>query len=149
MQRITAAAVPLILTDGTHLRFSPLTDKDTEEIDEWISARIINTARNSFTASMSQVERNEILDVAIRQAAKTTITTHEGLVMLTTIPGMAFVCWLSLRKEHPTFTVEKVQDLLTQPGNLDRFNSVLYNTNGLGEQESKKVKRVRVKKKRR
>ena len=136
MQRITGAAAPLILADGTQLRFSPLTDRDTEEIDEWLGARIINTARNSFTPSTSQAERDELLAVAMRQAVKTTFATQAGVELLATIPGMAFVCWLSLRKEQPHLTVPKVMELLVNAENLDRAKDVFRHVNGLGKMPS-------------
>ena len=107
-----------------------------------VERAVINTARQSFTPQTLQSERDELLAIAMRQAVKTTFTTPDGLAMLSTIPGMAFICWLSLRKEHPDFTVGKVQTVLTDADNLDRANTVFKRVNGLtGESESKKVKR--------
>ena len=149
MQRITGAAVPLTFKDGVTLQFSPLTDKDTEEIDEWLRARIIQIARNSFTPLTSVEERGELLQAALRQAAVVTYTSQTGLEMLASVVGITFICWLSVRKEHPKITIDDLYkrfiDEDTGPENINRANEAFNHVNFSDGGPSKKAQRAKQK----
>lgn len=152
MQRVTGAATPLTLKDGTTLRFTPLTDKDTEEIDEWLRSRIIEMARGTFTASTSAADRAELLAVAMKQATKTTYTTFDGIEMLATIPGITFICWLSVRRDHPEITIADLRKHFTDDEsgthNVALTNDAFNHVNFSAGKTPKKARRARVKKSR-
>lgn len=116
---ITAAAAPLNLK-GVEYSVSPLSDRDCEELNNWIRARLISIARKSFTSDMDQEARDELLGAAVREAGKIDFMTGRGFRDLTTPEGCCRMLYQSLRRHHPGITVEAVKALLYTDGKPDR-----------------------------
>jgi hypothetical protein len=142
MARMTAASIPITFKDGTTYQFSPLTDKSIDEIDEWIQAKVIETARNSLKPDTPQAEREETLRIAMQESQKVSFLNDDGLTLLATIPGMTYLCWISLRKEHPEVKLSDLRDILSDPENLTILNEKFHKVN-YREPIAKKVLRAK------
>jgi hypothetical protein len=66
--------------------------------------------------------------------------------MLATIPGLSYLCWLSMRKEHSEITLEKLTEQLQVQENVDIVNFTFRKVNNLPDQPLKKVRRAKQKK---
>lgn len=143
---MTAASVPLTLKDGTQFRFSPLTDKDVDELEAWVRHRIVHLARESLTAEASAAEREETLTIALTEATKVSIYSPEYAQLLATVPGMLRILWQSLKREHPELTEEKLRHYISDPENIMLINEAFAAVNIPKEPKIKKVYRARKKK---
>ncbi len=143
--RLTAAAAPLKFDDGTSYQFSPLTDKDMDELDEWLQARLIENARNSLDDKMTQAERDETMSLAMRESLTVSFVTGQGARMLSTLPGMVRLCWQSIKKCHPNVTEAQLREKLLKPGNLDSVNDAFEKVNSLNERSAPSKNRRRAK----
>lgn len=122
---LTGACTPLSL-NGKEYRASPLSDKDISELDEWVQTLTIRRAQAALTDSMSTAERQELLQVAIREASAMTWVGGHGARMLATVDGMSRLVWQMLKKEHRDLTPDFVrQELIKNPrGNIEEANRV-------------------------
>jgi hypothetical protein len=144
MARMTAASVPITFADGTTYQFSPLTDKSIDEIDEWLQAKVIETARHSLKPDTPKEEREETLRIAVQESQKVSFLNDDGLLLLATVPGMTFLCWLALRREHPEVTQEQLRDKLSDASNILIVNEKFAHVNKR-EPLLKKVRRAKPK----
>lgn len=115
----TAAAAPLILK-GVEYRVSPLTDRDQEEINNWLRSRMIEVARSALTPSMDQDSRDEILGAAMREAAKLDFMAGRGIKELMGPAGICRLLYQSLRREHPGIQPDQAKQLLFTDGKPDK-----------------------------
>lgn len=127
--RVTAAATPLVMNDGTRLQFSPLTDRDIDEIDEWLQARVIDNAQRSLGPSLSQAERDEVLSAAARESLTISMVSPIGARMLATIAGMTRLLWQSVKRNHPEVTEDDLRRHMSNPDNIHRVNTAFAKTN--------------------
>jgi hypothetical protein len=155
--RLTAAATPVkfIQDNGEETQeywISPLTDKDFDEIDEWLQARLLSIARKSLPPEATREEREELLSIATREAAKITWTMPAGRQSMSTIPGIAHIAWVSLRKRHPGITEDYLRELFfVDLENLKRADDAMGVVNSpmiksaeeITNNEAKKAKRQR------
>jgi hypothetical protein len=144
--RVTAVPIPIVFNDGSTYQFSPLTDKDLDELDEWMQSRLIEAARRSLSKSASQEERDETLRVAMREATKLTFLSPDGARMIATLPGMTHLCYLSLRKCHPDVDEPSLHKLLSDPENLSILNEKFDRANHVSNGKIKRKNRPRAKK---
>ena len=104
MPDVTAASYPLTL-NGITYSLSPLTDRDIEEVNNWLRASVINMARDSLTSDMSKDERSEILGVAMKEARSLSWMHGEGSKIITqSIDGVSRVMYQGVVKNHPNVT---------------------------------------------
>src|SRR5262245_27878111 len=143
MGRITGAAVPITFSDGKSYEFSPLTDRDIDELDEWVQARIIDMARKSLPPTATLRDREETISLAIREAAQTSISNN--LQVLSSVRGLARVAYYSIRKRHSDVTEEYIRSLFAEDReNIDRVTVAFHRANALtgietnGEADSSK-----------
>jgi len=127
--RMSAAATPITFADGVTYLFAPLTDRQIDQIDEWLQAHVIDVARASLSPEDTPEERDETLTIAMREARKLSLMTTDGIRLLATIPGMTFLCWLSLRREHPEVSQDELRTRLMDPANLERVNGAFLKVN--------------------
>lgn len=145
---LTAADVPLIL-DGKELHFSPFTDKDIAELDLWVRAEFIKTARASLEPAMSQLEREETLTVAMRAASGLSWMSGQGAQMMGTVTGMARLAYQGVKRNHPEITCEWLQKQLFDIKNVDAVRAAFEAANHLPEDEPSDSKKPKKKKNRR
>jgi hypothetical protein len=126
---LSAAPVPIVFSDGSEYLFAPLNDRDTDTIDQWLQSHFIEVARKSLTATATPQEREETLLLAMREAQKINFLTMDGVESLATLNGMTFICWLSLRKNHPDVTQEQLREKLTNPANMECVNQAFARVN--------------------
>lgn len=136
--RITAAATPIRLEipgddDRTlELQMSPLTDRDTDELDNWVQYKIVELARQSV-ANASPAEREQTIQVALQQAQTMSWTNGSGTAALATASGKARLLWQSVRKQHPAVTEEQLRPYFRYQPNIDRLLECWKQLNGLKE----------------
>ena len=146
--RITAASVPIKFNDGVEYLYSPLTDKDIDEMDEWLQARSIENARNSLAPGLSAEERQETLSIAIRDSLGITMLSGIGAKMVATVAGMTRLVWQGVKKNHPDVTIEQLRSHLLHPENIREANRVFESTNAVPEGKLKNGQRTKLAKKR-
>lgn len=127
--RITAAPIPIKFIDGTTFQFSPLTDRDLDEMDEWLRACIMENALESIPASANQAQRDELLAVAGRRADLIAFLSPDGAAMVATLKGMTHLLWMSIRKMHPDVTEESLLTIIRDPRNLQILNAKFRHAN--------------------
>jgi len=155
---ITAASVPIKMKDGTEYRFSPLTDKAIDEMENWVKSRIIQIARDSFDENIKPEDKEQLLSIALRQASEVSILSPRSAAMIATLPGMLHLCWLSLCREHPNLVEDDLRRHMMDPENIEIINEAFEmvnnnpfdkNNNGQQVKKNRKVKKIqRVAKKR-
>lgn len=106
--------VEVTLADQTY-RMSPLRDVDYGEFDRWMQVKLIQTARQSLTPDMSDQERQDTMDAAMRQASLLTIASPHGARVASSLDGVAMLLWLGVRQNHPEVTREKIRSQLADP----------------------------------
>jgi hypothetical protein len=132
--RVTGAATPVKLTNGKEIlefMFSPLSDKDIDEIDEWLQARVIEIARESLKSNSSQRDRDETINAAIRLSVEVSLLSPAGARMISTVAGMTRLCWQSARKCHPDLSEAKLRSFLINPANIDVVNKAFARVNSV------------------
>jgi hypothetical protein len=127
--RITAAPTLIKFVDGTTYKFSPLTDRDLDELDEWLQFKIIDIARRSLPPTATKAEREETLSIAQREACSITFLSPRGVEMMSTLAGMVHLCFISVVKAHPEVTEETFGTLLRNPDNLRVVNEAFTRVN--------------------
>jgi|SRR6185437_6117870 len=108
---ISAASAPLTLK-GVDYNISPLSDRDWDELNNWLRSRLIKIARNSLTPDMDQESRDEVVGAAVREASKIDLMTGRGLRELSGPEGQCRMLYQSLKREHPRMTAEQCKKLL-------------------------------------
>lgn len=98
---LTKATWPLVIA-GKEFAASPLTDKDYEELDNYIQSRVIEVARASLS-SLSTQERSEMLQAAIKAAASSGWGTTEGGKIMRTVEGMLRLGWQMIRSTRISY----------------------------------------------
>lgn len=114
--RVVMTGVPreITLSDGSEWCMSPLTDRDFSEVDVWIQQRYIKIARKA----LSEEEEARLLPGIIREAMTLSMFEPEGAKVLSTVDGMAFFLYVSVRKEHPNVTAEAFLTYMRDPRNI-------------------------------
>lgn len=138
---ISAAAIPIEFINGEQYQLSPLTDKELDEIDLWMQARLVNIARHSLTPDLSKTARDETLSAALRESSKLSIFSAAGIQALSNIQGITHLCYISLLRRHPDILQEDVRKLFTLPENIDIFNDAFTQANSIGTTTSNTTKK--------
>lgn len=137
----TAAPADISLAGETY-RMSPLTDQDLGEIDRWLQSRVLDIARASITSAMTETERRDTMDAAMRHASSISMSTPEGVRVMNSLDGTAMLIWLGLRHNHPDLTRQQVREKLnddrTIEAAMDRFDLL----NDLGEEQKGRKKKA-------
>lgn len=126
---VRAAPTTIFLSDGQSLRFSPLSDRDILELDEWVRARAIADARNSLKDEDDPIIRAETLDAAMRFAQGLTFMSGHGSRILATPEGLSRVLYLSVRKNHPDIKEDALRPLLLAESNKEAVNAAFQHVN--------------------
>jgi len=124
--QISAAAHPITLR-GVEYRIAPLEDHQIDEVNNWLRTRLLNIARESLKGVADQDVRDETLGAALREASKLDFMTGRGFKELVNRNGISQLLFQSLRREHPTLTLDNASLLLTDlEGRLDKGTIDLF-----------------------
>jgi len=118
ISKVTAPKVPVTLS-GKDYFFSPLTDRDLAEFDEWLRSRIIKTAMEAVRGEEDPVIKKMVIDRALEKADRTSCFTADGARVLDTLDGFVQIALMSLLKQHPDLTHETVRAMMTNVENID------------------------------
>lgn len=116
---------------------TPLDDVKISELDNWVQARYIATARASLSDSATTKEREETLNIAMRTAVELSAFSGLGARMLSTADGMARLVLAMISEKHPNVTFEQLRKLMFSPDNIREANRIFKRLN-LPEMEGKK-----------
>lgn len=105
MPHVTAAPFPIKLGKFTY-EMSPLSDSDTEAINNWLRASYIQMARDSLTPKSTEAEREETLRIAMTTARKLSFMEGDGAEIISSLEGVTRVLWQSIRRKHPEVSWE-------------------------------------------
>jgi len=112
-----AAKSPLtVRIDGRDYILSPLELADFGELERWLETLPYERARRKITA-LGEVMTPELRDAILKEAddaSKRSGFGHsDNTKFLSTIEGMGFLLWLSLRKRQPEITREDALHLVS------------------------------------
>lgn len=121
---ISGARYPLILqTEKGEVTYqmSELSDIDLDEMDNWVRARYMNTARQMI-AGAHEKDRAEVITLALSIAASMTAVMGTGLEIASTPFGLAHMLFIAVNKSHPDADERAFRRWLTNPDNISRYN---------------------------
>lgn len=115
MPDVTAASFPVTIGEREYM-MSPLSDRDIEEVNNWLRATYIQMARASITPDMTAAQREETLAVAMREARQINWYDRDsGGRLMQDLGGVSRVFWQSLKKRHPDLTHDEVRAWCVDP----------------------------------
>lgn len=109
MPQVTAAPHPVTL-GGKQYMMSPMSDKDMDEINNWLRSTVIDMARRSIPEDATKSEREEMLGVALDRARRLSWMSGEGARLIAEPEGIMRVLHACLRKNHPNLTFQELWD---------------------------------------
>lgn len=99
-------------------KFSPLRDLDYGEFEMWAQDRFIQVTKRNIK-DLPEADQKILLMNSFEKAALITFSSKEARVLMKSVEGAAFLCYLSLRREHPDMTLDEVRTLCTHPSFID------------------------------
>ncbi len=131
-----ATGAPLEITvDGEKFRFSPMTDKDFGEFENWVQFKVVQSAVSLLDISPPEY-REGILQDAYARAAKVSLADPASSAFMGTIGGGVKLLYLSLRHEHKDIEEDKVKTLMLNPEFSKQMLAALDWINRLSSDES-------------
>jgi hypothetical protein len=134
MSNVAAATIPIQLA-GQEFQLSPLTDRDIQELNNWLQSQVIQAARGALTDDMAQDQRDEILGAAVREASKVSWFSADGARRMRTIEGVSRILWQSLKRLHPSLTPDKVKDMVLDPATVTMAMAAFRKVNDVPEKK--------------
>jgi len=141
--------------EGKIWRMSPIEPMDLGELETHLQKLPFERMRDrveSLGDACTEELRARMYETAVAEAEKLTYTSYAAAKFMNSIPGVAFLLWLSLRKNHQDLTLKDCTRMLTLK-NLDQFKEKLDEVSGLKvphklkkKPMSKKRKQVRKRK---
>ena len=147
MSNVAGAPVPLRLGD-TEYRMSPLDDGDLAELDLWLRAEVIKTARASLDESSTPGERELTMRAAHDYAGRLTVMSPEGARRMATLDGIARYVYFGIRRNHPEVTATDIRAALLDPrgapneAEIDRAMDAFALANGTAEKKARSRRRA-------
>lgn len=133
--RLVGAAKPVIFSDkdspsgSITLWPEPLSDKDNVELDAWVRKYYLFTQRSSIPDGTDEYERDRIERIAQETASTLTWYSGLGIRIMASVDGMTQIMYMSIRKQNPRITVEKIRSLLLTEENLEEANKAFEELN--------------------
>lgn len=110
------AAAPTYVTLGDkNYRMSPLSDKDYEEINNWIRSSYLQMVRQSFTPDMLPAQRQEEIAVAQETARGLNMLSMHGKSVMSTPEGVSLLVWLGIKRNHPDVPLDEISPHFLDP----------------------------------
>lgn len=127
---ITGAAIPLTFADGTTYQASPFSDRDIDELDEYVRHVLIRNARQSCRdADVTPEEAQRIESTALEMSISITWMSGVGARLMSQPRGMARLVWQSVKHNHPDVTEDQIHKQLLDPENVRAANSTFAQAN--------------------
>jgi len=104
MPQVTGASHPVKFGDRAY-DMSPLTDKDIDEVDNWLRSTYLQTARLGLEG-LNEEERQELLGVALKTARGLSFMSKDGAKIAGSLDGVTRVVWQGLKVNHPSLTYD-------------------------------------------
>jgi len=134
---LSGATYPLIIS-GREFAASPFTDKDYDELDNYIQSKLIGIAKKQLS-SFYGTERAEFLQAAIKAAASSGWGTQEGAKIISTTEGAARLGWQMVRAKSK-ISFEEFYVLVVQQehiqANIQEIDIVYGQLNFKAEEET-------------
>ena len=148
------AAPSEIRLGGRSFRMKPFTDVDIAELDNWLRALVIRTARESLPDDASQEDRLTTIEAATRAAMGMSWMSGYGARMMATLDGLAQLIWQSVHHHHPTVMPSVIRRELLDPDTIEEARLTLKRVNeaepsGDGEKKTGKGRKGKRRKGRR
>ena len=128
---MTKAAFPFELVDSEgnahSFRATPLNDLKHDELDNWVRARVINSARlaapkiTEHSTAEEIAERQELLNIAMQNSVGMSMFNGMGQTVLMTPQGCAELCWQLIRDEHPGVEAKNLVSFFRITENIERL----------------------------
>ncbi len=107
---LTGGSIPIRL-NGTLYNVSPLDDKDTSELDQYV--RFIHMETATAAAEKADVRVAQmIVAAAVGQASALSFMSPQGAAIIKSVDGIARILWHGLKHNHPDLTHEQVRALM-------------------------------------
>jgi hypothetical protein len=134
---LTAAARPLNFPDGGSYLMSPPTDKDISEVDHWVQQRFIDVGNRPG------VDYGKL----VAEAMTLSWMSPLGAKMMATIDGLAFICYVLCRHNHPDVTPAVFREHIRKAGEVGvrEVNGVFARLVSNPKSESRQPKAARKK----
>lgn len=112
-----------IVLGGKLYTASRLTDKDIVELDRWVRAEWVRTARDSAEGKSPEYIA-AVEERAMKFAAGISAFDGVGFRFFGTVEGISRLAWKSLQKCHPELTFEYLRDQIFNPDKDDVADSI-------------------------
>lgn len=106
-----------ITLGGRTLTLRALRVEDHAELMRWVQARVVSLARRA-AEGLPRDERIELLQAAIREASRLTLTSPDTIRVLGELEGATRLLWLCVRQEHPDLDQAALLNLLSDPSTI-------------------------------
>lgn len=119
------SAVPVTLA-GKDYRFSPLTYGDIEELDNWVRGEYMTRVLKAIPKDADPADREMAMKIAQNTVSTMTWLSGKGAIIMTSVRGMVKIAALSLQKNHPELTDERLrQIILDEPDTFKTLSEAL------------------------
>lgn len=118
---------------GQSFTMTPLTDKEFGEFENWLRQRPIRIAMDHSRQieGLNPAEKETLLKQAMEISNRVSMSSTEGLQIMATLEGAAFLTWLSLRKHQPELTPDKIQGMFTDDRTISEAMTQVNRINNL------------------
>ena len=118
---LTKAAhdITLIMKDGNEVTYQlvPLTDRDYDELDNWVKEQIIESAVQGAKHLEPSIQKL-VIDSAVAQASGASWLTPTGTKLIVTPRGIARMLWQSIKRNHSTITYKEILSAMFDERNM-------------------------------
>jgi hypothetical protein len=121
--QLTAATVPVII-GAFEYQASPLTDRDNDELDNWLKHHIVNTARELMKGETDPIFRREFIEIAQERSLLASFQSYIGVQVFGTPIGLARMVWQLIKKSHPKVTHQELVSQMRDDKNIERVMEV-------------------------
>jgi len=137
MSQISGAGMPIFL-GGQEYTMHTLSDKDNDELTNWVRSSIVKMARDLIPPDADADYRDDVMRAAIAESRKVTSWMQPVCKQyLFSIEGVARIVLQTLKKAHPRLTHQKVISLLQDPTSVLEFNEKFAEQNAPPPDSSK------------
>jgi hypothetical protein len=126
---LTAASKPIRLS-GTVYNVSPLDDKDTSELDEYVRFIHMETAKAAAITCSDESIKHMIISSAVAQASSLSFMSPQGAAIIKSVDGVSRILWHGIKHNHPEVTHEFIRSqLFSNKSNIAEANKLFDELN--------------------
>jgi hypothetical protein len=104
---LTGGSTPIKLNSVVY-NVSPLTDKDTSELDEYVRFVHMETAKKAAKDADPEIKQM-IVSAAVGQASSLSFMSPQGAAIIKGIDGVSRILWHGIKHNHPEVTHEFIR----------------------------------------